>query len=98
MMKHSQETKDEAVRLYQAGHSVQEIKETLGIRSDQSVYRFLEEHGITPERKEASKKGAHRISVMLSPEAARILKEAAPRNVSAWISQQIVWAAMQEKE
>ena len=90
MYKLQQETKDEAARLYQEGHPVQEIKETLGIRADETIYRILEEHGIKPERKQASKKGARRMGIILSPEAARLLQEASPRNISAWISAQIV--------
>ena len=97
MMKHSEATKKEALRLYQEGRSHQEIREALNIRSTQTVYRILEENGITPSRKEASRNGARRISLMLSAEAARILDEAAPKNVSLWISAQII-AANQDRK
>lgn len=96
MKKHSTETKNEAARLYQAGLGVQDIQKALDIKSTQTVYRILAENGITPERKESTKKGARRISLMLSPEAAQLLQEADPKNVSAWISAQIVAAASKE--
>lgn len=79
---------EEVVRLYRAQkHTVKQIMALTGVRSEQTVYRILDERNI-PRLK--IRKPIRKISICLDYETDEILKRAKPKNVSEWVCKMIV--------
>lgn len=75
--------KRECVRLYTDGaHSIKDIMRLTGIRSEQTVYRILDEARVPRQKKRPT---GLRASISFDEEAARLIAEARPRNLSAWV-------------
>lgn len=70
-------------RLYQEGnHTIKEIMSLTGIRSEQTIYRILDAANI-PRR--PSRQAVQKVSVSLDKDAADIIREVNPKNLSKWI-------------
>lgn len=82
-----QPQKDECIRLYKEGIlTIKEIMSETGIRSEQTIYRILDEAGIT---RRPSRTTEWRVSISLDKETSDIIDEVRPRNLSAWVCSMI---------
>lgn len=70
-------------RLYREGnHTIKQIMQETGIRSEQTVYRVLDAAGI-PRR--PNRRIALRATISFDEEAAKIISEVNPKNLSEWV-------------
>lgn len=70
-------------RLYREGnHTIKQIMQETGIRSEQTVYRVLDAAGI-PRR--PNRRIALRATISFDEEAAKIINEVNPKNMSEWV-------------
>lgn len=77
----------ECERLYREGnHTIKEIMEITGIRSEQTIYRILDAAGI-PRR--PNRRIALRATISFDEEAAEIIRKENPKNLSEWICNMI---------
>lgn len=80
--------KEEVVRLYrEQAHTVKQIMALTGVRSEQTVYRILDEQNI-PRLK--IRKPIRKISICLDEKTNEILKLAHPKNISEWVCKMII--------
>ena len=70
-------------RLYkEVNHTIKQIMQETGIRSEQTVYRVLDAAGI-PRR--PNRRIALRATISFDEEAAKIISEVNPKNLSEWV-------------
>lgn len=70
-------------RLYREGnHTIKQIMQETGIRSEQTVYRVLDAAGI-PRR--PNRRIALRATISFDEDAAKIINEVNPKNMSEWV-------------
>lgn len=70
-------------KLYIEGnHTIKEIMDITGIRSEQTIYRILDAAEI-PRR--PSRKAVHKISLSIDKDTMEIIKKENPKNISEWI-------------
>ena len=80
--------KEEVVRLYrEQAHTVKQIMALTGVRSEQTVYRILDERNI-PRLK--IRKPIRKISICLDEKTDEILRRAKPKNISEWVCEMII--------
>lgn len=90
----SGQKRKDCVRLYREGIlTIREIMLFTGIRSEQTIYRILDEAGI-PRR--PSRKVEHRAPICFDKETMDIIDRERPRNLSAWVCQAIKKAYARE--
>lgn len=79
--------KRECIRLYREGIlTIKEIMAETGIRSEQTIYRILDEAGI-PRR--PTRPTEWRVTISFDKETSDIIDEVRPRNLSAWVCKMI---------
>lgn len=80
-------TRMQCVRLYKEGVlTIREIMAKTGIRSEQTIYRILDEAGV-PRR--PVRPTEYRATISFDKETADIINEARPRNLSVWVCKMI---------
>ena len=79
--------KRECIRLYREGIlTIKEIMAETGIRSEQTIYRILDEAGI-PRR--PTRPTEWRATISFDKETSDIICEVRPRSLSAWVCKMI---------
>lgn len=87
--------REECVRLYQEGrHTIRQIMSLTGIRSEQTIYRILDEHGVPRRPKRPVSMSA---TISFDEETAAIIDQAAPLNLSEWVCRMIQEANSAQK-
>ena len=80
-------TRTQCVRLYKEGVlTIKEIMAKTGIRSEQTIYRILDEAGI-PRR--PTRPTEWRATISFDKETSDIIGEVRPRSLSAWVCKMI---------
>lgn len=81
------EQQEKCVKLYQEGqHTIKQILAETGIRSEQTVYRILDQAGV-PRR--PARKSVMKISVNLDKGAVDVIESVKPKNLSEFVSDAI---------
>lgn len=79
--------REKCVQLYKEGAlTIKEIMTQTGIRSEQTIYRILDEAGI-PRR--PVRPTEYRATISFDKETADIIHEVSPRNLSVWVCKMI---------
>ena len=79
--------REKCVQLYKEGAlTIKEIMTQTGIRSEQTIYRILDEAGI-PRR--PVRPTEYRATISFDKETADIINDACPRNLSVWVCNMI---------
>lgn len=79
--------REKCVQLYKEGAlTIKEIMAQTGIRSEQTIYRILDEAGV-PRR--PVRPTEYRATISFDKETAHIINEARPRNLSVWVCKMI---------
>lgn len=79
--------REKCVQLYKEGAlTIKEIMAQTGIRSEQTIYRILDEAGV-PRR--PVRPTEYRATISFDKETADIINEARPRNLSVWVCKMI---------
>jgi hypothetical protein len=79
--------KRDVVRLYKKqAHTIKEIMALTGVRSEQTIYRILDDNGI-PRLK--VRKPVRQITICIDRETADILDGEKPKNISEWVCNMI---------
>ena len=74
-------------KLYKDGsHTIKKIMSITGIRSEQTIYRILDEAGI-PRR--PTRPTEWRATISFDKETSDMIGEVRPRNLSAWVCKMI---------
>ena len=88
-------TRIKCVRLYKEGkHKIKEIMALTGIRSEQTIYRILDEEGI-PRR--PTRNTVMKSTISFDRETAEVIKRANPKNLSEFVCEAIkAWGTRNE--
>lgn len=81
------EQQELCIKLYRDGrHTIKQILTETGIRSEQTVYRILDQAGI-PRR--PARVSVMKVSVNLDKDAVDVIERAKPKNLSEFVSEAI---------
>ncbi|MDR0185338.1 helix-turn-helix domain-containing protein [Prevotella brunnea] len=81
------EQKEIVVRLYRNNsHTIKQIMELTGVRSEQTIYRILSDYNIPKQR---TRKPTRTITIGLDKEAEEVIISANPKNLSEFVSEMI---------
>ncbi len=79
----SKEQRKECVRLYQSGYyPIKQIMRITGIRSEQTIYRILDEQGVSRKDKRETH---YRATISFDRDSWNIIEKACPYNLSEWV-------------
>lgn len=81
------EQQEKCIKLYRDGqHTIKQILAETGIRSEQTVYRILDQAGI-PRR--PARMSVMKVSVNLDKGAVDVIEKVKPKNLSEFVSEAI---------